>query len=102
MIKPWVVFYFGGEHELSTGGETFDLFALTGGQSGDFSAINLIGSYTGNLTNNSGVWTGSAGGLDFTYTQATGDLGVVPEPSTWALLAGAGTFLLVLRRRRKL
>ncbi len=25
---------------------------------------------------------------------------VVPEPSTWALLAGAGTFVMILRRRR--
>ena len=83
-----------------TGGETFDLFNLSGGESGSFSAVNLIGAYTGSLSNTSGVWTGTVSGLDFTYTQATGDLGVVPEPSTWALLAFSLTTVILFRRRR--
>ncbi len=40
------------------------------------------------------------GGNSSTLTVDNVVVSVVPEPSTWALLAGAGTFVMILRRRR--
>ncbi|MBC8039005.1 MAG: PEP-CTERM sorting domain-containing protein, partial [Opitutaceae bacterium] len=86
-----------------TGG-TYDLFAL-GSQSGDFASVTLtgLGYGAGSLVNSSGTWTGNIGGSDFTYVQSTGDLTIssVPEPSTFAALAGIAVLgLATLRRRR--
>jgi len=35
-----------------------------------------------------------------TFSEVTGNLNVVPEPATWALLAFSLTTVMVLRRRR--
>ena len=94
-----------------TGGENFALFNGLNGtdaplDAGSFTQIELQGAYTASLTNNSGVWTGTSGGYDFTFTQDTGILSVlagaaIPEPSTYAMLAGAlGLAYAALRRRR--
>ena len=59
----------------------------------------------------SGIWTasGSAGAEAFTFNngnqlitfrEASGYLNVVPEPTTWALLAFSLTTVMILRRRR--
>lgn len=75
-------------------GGTYELFNGFTSQSSSFSSITLSGAYTGSLSESSGVWTGAFGGQDFTFTNATGDLSVVPEPSVLALaglaLAAAG------------
>lgn len=86
-----------------TGGETFDLFNIgAGGSTGSFSLVSVAGSYVTGLTNNSGVWTGSNGGYDFTFTQSTGDLviGAIPEPATYAMIAGCGLLGFALWRKR--
>lgn len=95
------------------GGESFSLFTAADGTSipasvtGSFASINLLGGYTGSLTNNSGVWTGTIGGVDFTFTQSTGLLTTalsgspVPEPSTYAALAGLAVLGFVATRRRR-
>lgn len=79
---------------------TYELFKDFASQSSTFSSISLSGAYTGSLSESSGVWTGSFGGQDFTFTNATGNLAVVPEPSGLALaglaLAAAGG---MVRRR---
>ena len=63
------------------------LFANTGGRSGNFSAVNA---------------TGLAPGQSATFNPATGFITVVPEPSTCAMaLAGlaCGGYTLFRRRR---
>ena len=93
------------------GGENFRVFTGLDGSSlpllnsPSFTSIVLGGSYTASLTNNSGVWTGSSNGVDFTFTESTGTLSVlasaVPEPSTYAMLAGLAMLGAAgLRRRR--
>lgn len=89
-----------------TGTETFDLFNIgAGGSSGSFSSVSISGSYIVSLTNTAGVWTGSAGGYDFTFTQGTGDLVVlasaVPEPSTYTALLGALVLGTAVSRRKR-
>lgn len=67
-------------------GNSYTLMSLTGG-----------GSWSGFST-----LTGTVGGLDGTISLSGNDLvlSVVPEPSTWALLAGSLTTVMLLRRRR--
>lgn len=72
-----------------------------GSQTGNFTNVLLTGAYTGSMTNSGGVWTLSSGGNDWSFTQSNGVLAlVVPEPSTWALLAGCLAALTIYRRRR--
>ena len=80
------------------GATSYNLFDYAS-QTGDFASISLIGSITGTLTlTSTDTWTGTAGGYDFSFSEATGVLSVVPEPSA-ALLGGLG-LLGLLRRRR--
>jgi autotransporter-associated beta strand protein len=77
---------------------TYELFSNFISQTGSFSAITLAGAYTGSLTESAGVWTGSVGGQDFTFTNATGNLSVVPEPSG-VVLVGLVAMAGIWRRR---
>jgi len=90
-----------------TNNQTFDIFNLLGTTSGSFATVTLSGSSTStNLTLASGTWSGNldlgyGGGLQtFQFSQLTGDLSVIPEPQTWALVGlGLGFTLLRLRSR---
>ena len=80
---------------------TYSLFDFTGGYSGNFSGVTVAGTallFDG-ATN---TWGASNGGntAHYTLSLASGDLTVVPEPATWALLAFSLTTVMVLRRRR--
>lgn len=101
---------FGGDFEIIftsalSGNYTYDLFQMLGGYSGSFNSVSLTGFYVGSLVNNgSGIWTGESNGVNFTFDQSLGTLGVVvPEPSTIALMLGgaAAGFALIARRRKQ-
>ncbi|MBN8711336.1 MAG: hypothetical protein BGO12_09685 [Verrucomicrobia bacterium 61-8] len=61
------------------------------------STFSVLG-FTDNLDN---TWTKINAGTTYRFSETTGVLTVVPEPSTWALLAVSGMTLLFLRQRRK-
>jgi autotransporter-associated beta strand protein len=87
---------------FSVGSYSFDLFDFDS-TSGSFDTVTLGGLYSGSLVNNSGVWGLTSGNDTWTFTESSGilELGVVPESSTYALLAFAGLGLAghVIRRR---
>jgi autotransporter-associated beta strand protein len=86
------------------GNETFDLFDIGGGQTGNFSSVSLSGLYSGSMSLSGGNWTlTDGGGNNWTFSQATGDLTfiAVPEPTTFALLAAGGAMGFGLLRRRR-
>jgi autotransporter-associated beta strand protein len=99
---------YGGTLTLNFGsvfadGDSFNLFDFAS-TSGTFDSITFAGAYIGALANDSGVWTGNIGGQDFSYLDSTGQLNVVPEPSTsalCALAAGSWGALRLLRRRAR-
>ncbi len=73
----------------ANGTDVLQLFANTGGRSGNFSAVNA---------------TGIAAGQSATFNPVTGFITVVPEPSTYAMaLAGlaCGGYSLFRRRRAR-
>jgi autotransporter-associated beta strand protein len=80
----------------------FGLFGINGTPSGSYATVTATGSY-GLLTfaNTGGVWTAGAGnGQTLTFTESTGTLVIVPEPTVvLSGLATAGLAALVMARR---
>jgi autotransporter-associated beta strand protein len=89
---------------FTVGNYTFDLFDF-GSESGDFASIVLADQYSGSLLDGDldGIWDLTAGNDTWQFTQSTGilTLDVVPEPSSYALLAGLLGLSYVMVRRRK-
>jgi autotransporter-associated beta strand protein len=79
-----------------------NLFSYTGGHTGDFTSLVATGfaAYAGTWNHVGETFTWSGGGQTLTFSEITGNLTVVPEPATWALLAFSLTTIMVLRRRR--
>jgi autotransporter-associated beta strand protein len=92
-------FEFGGS-ALADG--TYDIFNFAGTSSGSFASLDSTGFYAGTWTNNSnGSFTLVKDAQTLTFSQSTGDIIVVPEPTTLALAAaGAAAVACALRRRR--
>jgi len=81
---------------------TYDLFSGFSSQASTFSSITAAGGYTGSLTEAAGVWTGTFGAQTLTFTNATGSLVIVPEPSAAVLVSiGAACGIHGLCRRRR-
>jgi autotransporter-associated beta strand protein len=89
--------------ELST--SSLNLLSFSG-LSGGFDTVSSTGAYAGTWTPAGGAWTlanaGAGGNQTLTYTQSTGVLAIVPEPSTLVLLGGCALVVAsrVCRRRR--
>jgi len=73
-----------------------DVASLTETFGGTFQVFSTLGSFT----NNAGVWSITENSVTYEFSQSLGTLTVIPEPSTWALLAGSLTALMIFRRRR--
>ena len=81
---------------------SWDFFAQSPTGSIGGTGVALSGLYSLTFTESTpGLWTGTAGGLDWSYTESTGVLAAVPEPTTWALLATGLTTMMVFRPRRR-
>lgn len=72
-------------------------------ENSNFASIILSGTaYTNNAFTQFGdVWTVTVGGDTYTFSQLTGDLSVVPEPVTYALIGGMFALVYVMLRRRR-
>jgi len=68
------------------GTDVLQIFAATGGRSGNFSAVNA---------------TGLAAGQSATFNSATGTISVVPEPSTYVIAGLSSVGLAGMMRWRK-
>ncbi len=82
---------------------TFNLFSFTGSPTGGFSSVTSSGFYAGQWTNNNdGTFQLQKDSQTLTFSQVTGTVVVVPEPSALAI-AGVGVILAgwqLARRRR--
>ena len=89
----------------ATGAGNWDIASMT--PTGTLTGVSIAGSYSAAFTETiPGSWDATTGAgptqLDWNYKASTGVLSAVavPEPTTWALLAGSLTTVMVFRRRR--
>jgi fibronectin-binding autotransporter adhesin len=96
----------GSNIDSAVEGTTYQLFSFSGTPTGSFSSLTALGGNYAGITwsgPTGGVWTSTAGtgGSYLTFTEGTGTLAVVPEPSTFALVAFAGVAGLAAAIRRR-
>ena len=104
-------FILGGELTLNITGElqfgdSLNLFDLDASvePSSNFDLVTLAGIYgLGNFTWQDDHWLATLDGAYFTFDVASGVLNfeAIPEPGSWALLAGGAALTCWLRRRKK-
>jgi autotransporter-associated beta strand protein len=79
---------------------TFDLFS-SGTYSGDFAAGSIsVDSLILTDGEETGIWTGNSGSINYSFSQSNGDLSVTVVPEPAAALLGGLDLLGLLRRRR--
>jgi autotransporter-associated beta strand protein len=82
---------------------TFDIFSFAGSPTGSFDSVVSTGAYAGAWSNNNdGTFSFSQGSQTLTFSQSSGDVVIVPEPTALALTAIAAAWCgaRALRRRR--
>jgi len=78
-----------------------NLISYSSSHTGDFTSLVSTGYYGGSGWTHVGeTFSMSSGGQTLTFSELTGNLTVVPEPATWALLAFSLTTVMIFRRRR--
>ena len=84
---------------------SYSLFNNATAATGDFTHVSITGTFVASLTRAGSVWGGSASGQTFSFDETNGLLtmtSAIPEPSTYAVLAGALVLgLAVVRRNRR-
>lgn len=85
-----------------SGDTTFDLFNFSGSQSDTFTAVSSAANYLFTLNSGNSFSANDQLGNIWSFNHSTGDLGftAIPEPSTWVLLVGSLSTLMIFRRRR--
>ncbi len=100
---------YGGGVELSIGSlfsdnTSFNLFGFSGVPAGGLTSVSATGAYGPlSFTGTGGVWTAVSGPQTLTFTESTGTLVIIPEPTTMlsGVMAAALTFLVGLRSRKR-
>jgi len=101
---------FGGNLSLTFSGTgtldnyiTLNLFDFAPDATTNFDSVSGFGSaYTGAWTANGAEWFKNTGTQLLKFNSATGDLTVIPEPQTWALIGlGLGVVLMRIRNGRR-
>jgi autotransporter-associated beta strand protein len=82
-------------------GQVYNLYDAAG-LTGSFGSVSLAGSFSGSLSNSSGIWSFDNGTYNFSLDQATGSLTItaVPEPHEFALAIVALLGVMIFIRRR--
>jgi autotransporter-associated beta strand protein len=93
------------DFSTATPDASYDFFGF-GTQASSFSGVSFSGAIIGSLAlTSTDTWTGTVGGYDWTFSETTGVLSsvsAIPEPSSFAVLAGLGALgAASLRRRRR-
>jgi len=78
-----------------------NLFSYSSSHTGDFTSLVSTGYYaSAGWTHVGETFSMSYSGQTLTFSELTGNLTVVPEPTTWALPAFSLTTVMIFRRRR--
>lgn len=99
---------YGGGVEFSIGSlfsdtTSFNIFGFSGAPAGSLTSVSATGAYGPlSFTGAGGVWTAVSGTQTLTFTESTGTLSIIPEPTTLltGIAAAALTLFMGIRSRR--